>query len=272
MRLVLSCAGWNIKYGRITQYLSQIKETPEVHKKFLKAVAKWIERHNSDPDAARVHCSRDMSEAMTVTSKEVVADRALMKRTFVEKDAYMEGVKEGLYKDPEKHKEVKMVSAWIEEEDATLQGYWIRGFHGNGRQGHYEHESSVGTEVDKAQSHHHGPELVKGLVQEKWKALKGVASEMRVQAAKSMVTAQPSLAVADLLAMAAGAGVAGKGKGGNSGASEELGGEEGTDEGTDSDDEEPAEETAGVFDRHLRRRCSEGREVAGRDIRRQEHS
>ena len=183
---------------------------------------------------------------MTVTSEEVSGDRALMRRTFVEKSAYEEGVKAGVYDDPEKNKDVKLQeNVRIEEAQKELTGYWVRGWHGNGTKGHYEHEGFVGAQVRKTTEHHKGPELTKGLAQDKWLTLKGVAQETRATAERTMVAARSHQSVDALLAIA----------GGNRNAETRTGDERQKDDAKDEDttDEEETSEpdqSSGVFDRH----------------------
>ncbi len=246
---MLLLSGWPIKYGKVSDYLKKIVTEPEIHKRFLRAVEKWIERHNADPTATRIHSCKDMVEAMTVTSEEVSGDRALMRRTFVEKSAYEEGAKAGVYDDPEKNKDVKhQENVWIEEAQKELTGYWVRGWHGNGTKGHYEHEELVSAQVRKTAEHHKGPELTKGLAQDKWLTLKGVAQETRATAERTMVSAARShLSVDALLAIA----------GGNRNAETRTGDERQKDDAKDEDttDEEETSEpdqSSGVFDRHRR--------------------
>ena len=146
---------------------------------------------------------------MTITTNEFVGDKAIMRRTFVDKDVYLAAVKSGTYgfEDPEaKDSNVKLVSdEWIEEAGKYLSGYFVRGHVGNSQKGYYIFESVVGHEVTKAKVQHQGPSLIKGAAEEKWNAFKSKATEVRSGAEKVMGTATPAaLSVDDLLRMAGG--------------------------------------------------------------------
>ena len=226
--------GWKVKFGTVVRYLASLRDAPETHRKFLKAVAKYIAlQHETDGSRSRANFA--LHEAMTtLDAVEKSGDKAIMRRTFVEKEAYMEAVAKGTFQDPEQDKSAKLTDQFIDEEDKVVAGYWVKGSHGNGQKGYYLYEGFVEASVEKRVRQHEGGNVLhKDQIADKWDGLKSVASETRAAASKVMTFAtSPTLLMADLLALAGKAGQKIKVNDGD----EEDGDEDETEEPSSSDD------------------------------------